>query len=438
MIHKYAPKGANIIVVDDASTVPVQEATYRFDMNVGIAGAKNKCLELLEGYDHIFLFDDDTYPVCDGWEQPYIDSPEPHLMYIFMHLIRQRLHDSTEIFRDSKLHAYSHPRGCMLYLDRKVLDVVGGMDTRYGRWGYEHVDYSNRIYNAGLTSFRYADVVGSNKLIHSGDEHIEVKSSVPSAEKISSANITLEHFKRNYKSRAYCNYKPAQLVGKNNIVLTTYMVGKPDPQRGQWVAKYDDTKVLRESVTKHGQKIVILHDCFDDVKPDPGVTLQRIETVLSPYFQRWLSCYQYLRDHPEIDNVFCVDATDVEMLKNPFASMTDCLYTGDEQLDLGDPWMVRHHNTKILLPYIKRNSKKQLLNAGILGGSRQRVMEFCHELIRVYLDNGKHIGLGQLDMGVFNLIAYRNFSEVLSHGSHVNTRFKSFDYKNTESWWRHK
>ncbi len=79
-VLKFAPRGAKVLVVDDASTDTVREATYRFDVNAGIARAKNKCLELLEDCDHIFLFDDDTYPIKKGWEQPYIDSAEPHLM----------------------------------------------------------------------------------------------------------------------------------------------------------------------------------------------------------------------------------------------------------------------------------------------------------------------------------------------------------------------
>ena len=68
-IKKYAPAGAEIVVVDDASTAPVAGATYRFSENVGIARAKNKCMELLynAGCDHFFLFDDDTYPVHRGY-----------------------------------------------------------------------------------------------------------------------------------------------------------------------------------------------------------------------------------------------------------------------------------------------------------------------------------------------------------------------------------
>ena len=54
-IKRYAPKDAKIVVVDDASDIPVPEATFRFDTNVGIAAGKNKCMELLDECDHLFL-----------------------------------------------------------------------------------------------------------------------------------------------------------------------------------------------------------------------------------------------------------------------------------------------------------------------------------------------------------------------------------------------
>src|SRR6187402_2101376 len=83
-ICRLMPPDAKIVVVDDASTKePPFIPDYRFTTNVGIARAKNKCLELLDGCDHIFLFDDDTFPIADDWWEPYIESPEAHLMYIF-------------------------------------------------------------------------------------------------------------------------------------------------------------------------------------------------------------------------------------------------------------------------------------------------------------------------------------------------------------------
>lgn len=66
-IRDHTP-GAVIVIVDDASTEPFPGATFRFDQQAGIAKAKNKCLELLMAtvVEHLFLFDDDTWPTETG------------------------------------------------------------------------------------------------------------------------------------------------------------------------------------------------------------------------------------------------------------------------------------------------------------------------------------------------------------------------------------
>jgi glycosyltransferase involved in cell wall biosynthesis len=207
-IQKHLPDNGILIVVDDASDTPVPEASFRFNDNVGIARAKNKCLELAEiaGATHIFLFDDDTYPIVDNWHKPYIESSEPHLMYIFKDFIARKLGDTKVIYTDDKLVAYDHPRGCMLYVHASILPIVGGMDIRYGKWGWEHGDYSNRIFNAGLTSFRFADV-HSKGLFYSGDEHEAVSGSVPQIEKSKNIRAHKDRYDRSFTSTEYCEYK---------------------------------------------------------------------------------------------------------------------------------------------------------------------------------------------------------------------------------------
>ncbi|MEO3781268.1 galactosyltransferase-related protein [Micromonospora sp. B11E3] len=443
-IRKYAPSGAAIVVVDDASDEPVEEATFRFDSNVGIARAKNKCLELLveRGCTHLFLFDDDCWPVADGWERPYIDSPEPHLMYIFTDTPRGRLTDSTEIYRDAQLRAYTHPRGCMLYLERRVLDRVGGYDTRYGRWGYEHVDLSNRIYNAGLTSFRFADVVGSGELIFSCDERTKVGSSVSDIERF--------HLVRNLKTRSEASYTsteyrefrtvPVGAAAAQNVVLTTYLTAQPDAQRGiTWTPNYDDLAELRRSVERHGRRLVVLHDCLDEPDTDL-VTHVRVAPggeISSPYFHRWLCWWRYLREHPEIDQVWCVDGTDVEMLRDPFPEMDDRLYVGDEPAPLCIPWMVyQHGGSAKLLQFLSDNRGIPLLNCGLTGGRRETVLEFCRDMFDFCVTNAREAG--PLDMGPFNYVARTWYAGMIVHGRQVSTEFRKEDRTSTESWWRHK
>lgn len=207
----FKPPDALTVVVDDAGTQRVERATYRFESNVGIARAKNKCLELLDGCEHIFLFDDDCRPIKDGWWEPYIESPLPHLMYVFKASVSPLLNDQRHVVGEADgAIAWNLPRGCLLYLHRSALDAVGGMDPAYGKWGYEHADLSNRIHAAGLTPFPYMDVPGSDRLIHSEDEHGEVASSVPAEIRRRLARENLPRFLRSRQSSQFIDYREAR------------------------------------------------------------------------------------------------------------------------------------------------------------------------------------------------------------------------------------
>ena len=154
-----------LVIVDDASETPYNGATYRFDQNVGIATGKNKCIELLYdlGVTEFFLFDDDSYPIVDDWYVPYVESREPHLMASYQ---PSRRPFARVIYQDSELKAMSRPQGWMLYANRVCIDRVGGMDAaNFGKWGGEHTHWSNRIFNAGLTTFRFADVPNGSSLV---------------------------------------------------------------------------------------------------------------------------------------------------------------------------------------------------------------------------------------------------------------------------------
>lgn len=432
-IKQFAPDNAKIVVVDDASQIPCRQATFRFNTNVGIAVAKNKCLELLDDCEHIFLFDDDCYPKISDWWKPYVESAEPHLMYVFEDFASGRkLNDNGKIYETKNLVGYSHPRGCMLYFDRKVLDVVGGYDTRFKKWGYEHVDISNRIFNNHLTTFRFGDLPDSNRLFHSGDEHEQAKSTVRGITRRTHLAENEKLYRLSYSSKKYCNYKtPAK---QNNIILTSYITGQIDTQTNKvWQPKFDDLKTLINSCEKQKQKIVILNNCFD--LPDTQyVQWVKTDSKINPYFQRWLSQYQYLRDHPEIDQVFISDATDTELLNSPFEEMTDRLYVGDEPSMLNCSWMRSHFNTDLFKEFLVANRNKVLLNAGVVGGTRQTVMELCHEIQAAYFDNPKTIGSN--DMGIFNLLCYTKHADKLEFGRHVTTIFKKFE--RTSAWIRHK
>ena len=166
-IYSLLPPNAEVFVVDDASNplyYPV--ADLCFTKRQGIPAVKNKCLDIAmeSGSDHVFLFDDDCYPIAKDWHLPYINSPHPHLCYTFL--------PHTRIVDGHKYHALGN--GCIMYIHRSVVEKIGGFDTRLGLGKFEHVQYSHRAHAAGLIPHPFIDVVGSDKLFHSMDEQNEV------------------------------------------------------------------------------------------------------------------------------------------------------------------------------------------------------------------------------------------------------------------------
>jgi len=439
-VKRFLPQGAKLVVVDDASTKPVSEATYRFDRQAGVAKAKNKCIELLYrmGCDHFFLFDSDCWPTSSDWWKPYVESPEHHLMYQFEDVKGpHKIGDSILLYKDDKHKAYSHSRGCMLYMSRTCIDRIGGMDTSFGLYGWEHPSYSCRAYNAGLTSFRYGDVIGSEELIHSLDEEGKVISSIHHNARMESVRANMPKFEASRHSSEFI-----QFMEPRNILITTLFTAVKDPQRHENMK--GDTSVLSGLIESlKGQELVVLQD-FIESKTEGSVKYERVSTSLNPYFQRWVSIRDYLRGNPDVDKVFCVDGTDVEMLRNPFGEMDNGkLYLGDENQHVACQWITANHKAPLLTEFYSKYGSRQLLNAGLVGGDRDTVLQFIHDLLDVYfqlrVDNHykKTPDAGLTDMALLNYVAYTKFCDRLLHGGQVNTRFKA-EEKNGYSWFRHK
>lgn len=181
--------------------------TYVVDeAGAGVAKTKNASLALLEslGVTDYFLADSDCYPIAEDWWKPYVEHPEPHLMYQFK-LPGKAKTDMQELYRDETTVAYSHTRGAMIYISKKVLDIVGGFDEAYGLYGYEHPDYTNRIHNAGLTTHRSMDVPNSHELFYCLDQDKKAEPLSPERHKSMRKNAAL--YRRNKKSNEYKDFK---------------------------------------------------------------------------------------------------------------------------------------------------------------------------------------------------------------------------------------
>lgn len=132
---------------------PVGGAPYKG--RCGVAANKNTGLEALmdAGLEHLFLSDDDTWPKCARAIYDHIDTPLAHSMLGWG--AHRRPHKTTNYC------AWAWPRGAVLYVRREVVEKIGGMIEAFGQGGHEHVEWSRRIHQAGLTPVPFGSPVSN-------------------------------------------------------------------------------------------------------------------------------------------------------------------------------------------------------------------------------------------------------------------------------------
>lgn len=122
---------------------------------LGVAANKNTGLEILMGKtetERIWLSDDDAWPLSPASLVSHYNLDLPHSMVCW-----GRNRKSAPVLRDDApdYASWQWPRGSVLYVERDVVGAVGGMVEEFGHGGHEHVEWSNRIHNAGFTPVRY-------------------------------------------------------------------------------------------------------------------------------------------------------------------------------------------------------------------------------------------------------------------------------------------
>lgn len=437
---KHLPKEATLLVVDDASDTPYAKSDYRFNVNAGIARAKNKCIELAynTNAEHVFLVDDDVYPTASDWYKPYIESGKNHLCMVFDKFSNGKTNGNKLLKQENGISYFENPCGVLLYFKRKCFDIVGGMDNGFGLWGYEHVSLSQRIFNAGLTDSPFMDIVDSQRFFYSHDYHQTITRSVPLQTRVEHIHRNKQRFEDSKTSKEFIDFRQG-----DNVIITTYFTKHIDPQRGKkWEANINDIRLLIDSCVKHNQRLIILHDELD-IPDSPLCTFIKVETSDNPYFQRWQSILEYLRNNNH-DKVFCLDATDVELLKLPWDEIVPGkIYTGYENGTVYNKWLIQHHNVGIVKQLFTKYKYCQLMNAGLLGGCSRMVQDFLTRFIWAYENNNRNVGA--TDMGLFNLICHALFAGVAESGKNVVSRFKLFENFSEEQiksgnvpWFKHK
>lgn len=144
--------------------VTLPEDTYIFysisHKKIAICENKNHILSMCHKADHIFMVDDDVYPVHSQWWYPYVNSGLNHACWNYDKKVIGACMDLDGSLETKRCwNILEKPNGCVLYFKKICIDTVGGWDTDFAGYGYEHVNVSDRIYNCGLTPDRYIDAL---------------------------------------------------------------------------------------------------------------------------------------------------------------------------------------------------------------------------------------------------------------------------------------
>jgi len=243
------------------------------------------------------------------------------------------------------------------------------------------------------------------------------------------------------------------------MILTSYFTTKKDWQRGRYAkASFSKIQKLYQTAIRSGVNVTVIYDTLpDDLVKRYACDRFRFEHVdLSDFDRRYgVNDVRYffferlVREHPEWDAVFIVDAFDVRVGLNPCPRLADgTLYVGHEQDRLRrHPWMnarFKKMGGKYNEWYkTKVTDKMKILNCGITGGRRSVMIELLHRMTEVLLDPAIVVSKKKkedinLNMASLNYVVYNDFAGRFAGNAPVHSVYKRFETKRRDVWFIHK
>ena len=259
-------KGARILVSDDSSDPEAlarnREICAQFGvehhvnpLGRGIARNKNHCLRLLQDCQHVFLLDDDAYPIKDGWLDWYIEASRrtgiQHLTYNPQDGLCNSIFAAQRMLIEEagvKLTTAYMSSGVLLYYTQRALRTAGGFNPAFGAWGHEHVEFGYRIHNFGLTRGLgpFLSLHGDDAWFFSHDFSTPRFHGLKDIRERAALAAEFEHIlEENKNRRLFCDFK-GHHVGRIPRVIHQIWVGdqsrRPTRLMEGWRAAHPDWK----------------------------------------------------------------------------------------------------------------------------------------------------------------------------------------------------
>lgn len=130
--------------------------TFLSHDNLGVAGISNKAIKwFMEETDatHLFLLNDDL-TIGGDFTKPYMQA---HVdtgvgLFCFCDFTSKQYEWKTAYYKGHKLKFLTRMTGIMMSISRELVKRIGYYDTRFGRYGEEHSDYTIRARLTGHIS----------------------------------------------------------------------------------------------------------------------------------------------------------------------------------------------------------------------------------------------------------------------------------------------
>lgn len=151
----------------------------RNQQRLGVAGNTNRLLRCLARFSTCLLLNDDVEVLRTGWDSLYqralLSGAIKHFCMRQPGVYGAKAGDPVNLNGLELTRVLDKPHGAVLAYTNDVVDKIGYFDERFGIYGMEHVDWSNRVHFAGLQPAGYYDVALSSDffLIHNEVSAVE-------------------------------------------------------------------------------------------------------------------------------------------------------------------------------------------------------------------------------------------------------------------------
>ena len=344
---------------------------------IGIARSKNNCIAMLMqvGCTDLILLDDDVYPVREGWMDSLIRPGLAHICPTYTAFANGAPSGHKVLKTVDGVEHMSFPCGFILYYTRECIERIGGMDIRYGKYGYEHVGLSSRIKNTGMIPHPFLNPIGVLEYFHIEDWYKEDFHQEPNKaiyrkqEREKYVKIGEPIFN---EEKVDASWKPYE---QSDYVLTPFYTTVNDSQRNTRMVP--DTRLIETLIKSAPCPVVLFTDMTCPRKPAFKFVFSKPQNKIDLYNYRFIEYLKWLKINREYCNtIYLLDATDTEFIGEKHVIEPNTVYINTEGEGGSLSWLMQKASfLRNRDGHLLRMRGNDLWNCGVIYGHVDAVIK---------------------------------------------------------------